>query len=203
MNTNLIGLSIGSGVGNSSVLSTSIAAFSIGFLLLAFVSLSFVTDASAQGMSVSSQTAVAEVAPPPLKILSKTEKTALETETQAKGRTSLTLNLMEARLKAAEQCYSSEDYFAMYQELGGFQALIDNQLGFLLQNSGTSNKAVASLKKFEFSLHSFAPRIELHRRDVPSAYEPYLKSLLKYMSEAREKALEPLFGDAGQPRSLD
>ena len=88
----------------------------------------------------------------------------------------------------------------MYQELGGFQALLDNQLDFLLRNSSTSNKSIVSLKKFEFSLHAFAPRIELLRREVPSEYEPYLLSLLKYLNEAREKALEPLFGDAGQPR---
>jgi len=154
-------------------------------------------------MSVTSQSATVDAAPPPLKILSKDEKTALEAENQAKGRTSLTLNLMEARLKAAELCHSNEDYFAMYQELGGFQALLDNQLEFLLQNSTTSNKAITGLKKFEINLHAFAPRIELLRRDVPSAYEPYLKSLLKYLSEAREKALEPLFGDAGQSTRLN
>jgi hypothetical protein len=200
MNTNLISLYIGYGVGNSSMTTPSLAACSIGFLTLTFVSLSFVTNASAQqGMSVSSQTAVAEAAPPPLKLLSKDEKTALEAEPQAKGRTSLTLNLMETRLKAAEQFHSSEEYVSMYKELGGFQALLDNQLEFLIRNSGTSNKAVSSLKKFEISLHAFAPRIELLRREVPSTYEPYLKSLLKYLSEAREKALEPLFGDAGQP----
>lgn len=199
MNTYQSSLYIGCGVGSSSMTTTSLTACSIGFLLLTFVSLSFVTNASAQSMSAASQTAVAETAPPPLKLLSKDEKTALEAESQAKGRTSLTLDLMEARLKAAEQFHSSEEYFSMYKELGGFQALLDNQLEFLIRNSGTSNKVVSSLKKFEISLHAFAPRIEILRREVPSTYEPYLKSLLKYLSEAREKALEPLFGDAGQP----
>ena len=151
-------------------------------------------------MSPVSKSDVRDGAPPPLKVLSKDEKTALEAETQPKNRTGLTLTLMEARLRSAEKSHSSEDYFAMYKDLGGFQALLDNQLDFLLRNSSTSNKSIVSLKKFEISLHSFAPRIELLRRDVPSEYEPYLESLLKYLSEAREKALEPLFGDAGQPR---
>lgn len=203
MDTNQISLYIAHGVGYFSTIKISVTTCSIVFLLLAFVSLSFVTNASAQGMTVASQTAFNEVAPPPLAILSKDEKTALEADPQAKSRTSLTLTLMEARLKAAEQHYSGEDYVSMYKELGGFQALLENQLGFLLRSSGTSNKAVTSLKKFEISLHAFAPRIEILRREVPTAYEPYLKSLLKNLSEARERALEPLFGSAGQPDQLN
>ena len=169
-------------------------------LLITFFSLALTQSTAGQGMTLASQTDGRDAAPPPLKLLSKNEKSALEGDTQPKSRTALTLSLMEERLKSAEQSHSSEDYFAMYQELGGFQALLDNQLDFLLRNSSTSNKSIVSLKKFEFSLHAFTPRIELIRRDVPSEYEPYLKSLLKYINDAREKALEPLFGDAGQPR---
>lgn len=180
-----------------------ISARPVSLLLITLFSLALVTTIAGQSMNVASQSGTPEAAPPPLKLLSKNEKTALEAEGQPKGRTALTLTLMETRLKSAEQFHSSENYFSMYQELGGFQALLDNQLDFLLRSSSTSNKSVTSLKKFEISLHAFAPRIELLRRDVPSEYEPYLRSLLKYLNEAREKALEPLFGDAGQPGQND
>lgn len=180
--------------------STLISARPITLLLITFFLLALVQTALGQGISPVSQSDARDGAPPPLKLLSKNEKSALEADSQPKSRTALTLSLMEDRLKSAEQHHSSEDYFAMYQELGGFQALLDNQLDFLLRNSSTSNKSIVSLKKFEISLHAFAPRIEILRREVPSEYEPYLLSLLKYLNEAREKALEPLFGDAGQPR---
>ena len=199
MDIRQLSLIIKNDMGRSST-SMLISARPIILLLITFVSLSLVQTARGQGMSPASQSGARDGAPPPLKLLSKNERSALEADSQPKSRTALTLTMMEERLTSAEKSHSSEDYFGMYQELGGFQALLDNQLDFLLRNSSTSNKSIVSLKKFEFSLHTFAPRIELLRREVPSEYEPYLLSLLKYLNEAREKALEPLFGDAGQPR---
>jgi len=180
---------------------TWLAACSLSCLTLLSISLIFAATADAQITTNVSQTDAFDTAPPPMKLLSKDEKTSLESESRPKERTSLTLSLMEARLKTAEKNCTGEDYKGMYDELGGFQALLDNNLDFLLRSSSASNKAIASLKKFEISLHGFAPRIEILRREAPSSHESYLRGLLKHLSDARERALEPLFGDAGEPRN--
>ena len=134
-------------------------------------------------------------APPPLKMLSKTERAQLNEKTEPKERTSLALQLMESRLKAAEKFQVDENYSLMYAELGGFHALMDNTLDFLLHNSASEGKRLSGLKKFEIGLREFTPRIETIRRESPFNFEPYIKNLLKYISEDREKAIQPFFGN--------
>ena len=39
----------------------------------------------------------------------------------------------------------------------------------------------------------------LIRREIPVEYDPYLKSLIRYLRDARTKAVEPLFADTVVP----
>lgn len=137
--------------------------------------------------------------PPPLKLLSKEEKSALEAQADIKKRTVLTLELMEARLVKAETGKTNEEYRKMFDELGGFHALMDNTLNFLNKNNAGSGKVLNNFKRIEISLRKYITRLELIRRDLPPEYEPYVRRLVKYVREARTKAVEPLFGETVLP----
>jgi hypothetical protein len=134
-------------------------------------------------------------APPPLKLLSKTERTQLNEKIDLKERANLAVQFMDSRLKAAEKFRVDENYSLMYAELGGFHALMDNTLDFLLHSGSNEGRRLSSLKKFEISLREFVPRIEGIRREAPVSFEPYVEKLLKYISDAREKAIQPFFGN--------
>lgn len=136
-----------------------------------------------------------DVPPPPLKMMSKTEKAELATKTEPKERVNLALQFMEARLKSAEKDRIDENYSVMYAELGGFDAIMDSTLDYLLHSNANEGRRLNSLKKFEIGLREFVPRIEGIRRETPLNFEPYLKSLLKYISDAREKAIAPFFSN--------
>jgi len=136
-----------------------------------------------------------DVPPPPLKMMSKTEKAELATKTEPKERVNLALQFMESRLKSAEKDRIDENYSVMYAELGGFDAIMDSTLDYLLHANANEGRRLNSLKKFEIGLREFVPRIEGIRRDSPLNFEPYLKSLLKYISDAREKAIAPFFSN--------
>jgi hypothetical protein len=133
-------------------------------------------------------------APPPIKLLSKTERTQLAEKHDTKERTALTLQLMETRLHSAEKFRTDENYSLMYAELGGFHALMDNGIAFLLANS-SEGKKLGSLKRFEITLRSFVPRLETIRRDLPLNFDPYIKQLILDVGDAREKAMRPFFSD--------
>jgi len=135
-----------------------------------------------------------ESAPPPIKLLSKTERTQLAEKHETKDRTFLTLQLMETRLHSAEKFRTDENYSLMYAELGGFHALMDDGLKFLLLNSGEGRK-LGTLKKFEITLRGFVPRLEALRRDLPLNFDPYIKQLILDVGDAREKAMQPFFSD--------
>src|SRR5690606_23444855 len=100
----------------------------------------------------------------------------------------------------AEEFNAKEDYAAMYNELGGFHALMDDTLAFL-ESAPRKDKTLNNLKRFEMTLRSFAPRLAMIRREIPLEYDHYIRVLLKYLRDARSKAIEPLFGNSVVPNS--
>jgi len=147
------------------------------------------------------QEGIGEVAPPPMRIISKEESAQLEAVKDVKRRTKLALELMDLRLRRAEMLHSQEQYSEVFKELGGFHGLMDNTLAFLDRGDENSRKILNNYKRFEIGLRELRPRLELIRREVPSNYEFYVRNLIIYLRDARSKAVEPLFGDTVIPRT--
>lgn len=150
---------------------------------------------------VPGQIAPLEIAPPPLKILSRDELASLNAIRDVKTRTQTALSLMEFRLKQAESMIEQSKLDQMYKELGSFHGLMDNTLAYLDSGEKNSNRVLNNFKRFEMGLRQFRPRLELIRRTVPSMYEPYVNNLIVYLRDARAKAVEPFFSDTVVPRS--
>ncbi len=138
-------------------------------------------------------------APPPVKIISKDEKSALAAVPDIKNHTKLAIELMEARLKKAEELTTQESFTAMFNELGGFHALMDDTIKFLNRNDTGGGKILNNFKRFELALRAFTPRIELIRRELPERFEFYVRRLLKTVRDTRSKAVEPLYNNSIVP----
>jgi len=138
-----------------------------------------------------------DAAPPPLKLLSKSEKDQLASAKDVKDRTKMSLELMDARVKVAEQYLPQERLEMVFRELGGFHALVDDALAHLTASDSNKKKVLDNFKRFELGLRTFNLRLELIRREMPPQREYYLRLLLREMREARARAVEPLFGDIG------
>lgn len=135
----------------------------------------------------------ANIAPPPVKVISKEEKSALAGSSDVKDRTKLAIDLMEARLKKAESLNTTESYNDLLNELGSFNALMDDALKFLNRNDDGRGKVMNTFKKFEMALRTFMPRIEIIRRDLPDNFEYHVRKLLRTVRDARAKAVEPFY----------
>ena len=144
---------------------------------------------------------IEDAAPPPLKMIPRDTKVLLTAERQPKSRTNLALELMNTSLVRAEELDSKDQFVDMYRELGTFHAIMDDTLNFLYGR--TDDGVLKNFKKFEMGLRSFAPRLEVMRRDLPVQYEPYVKSLIKYVRDTREKAIEPFYGNTVVPNTRD
>lgn len=166
--------------------------------LLTFLSL-FVIFAFQFSVSAQEQDDLPEVAPPPLKLMSKDEKNRLDSKTDLKDRTKLSLELMDLRMDTAERFATSREYDLMFRELGGFQALLDDGLNFLGRRDVGSGKVLDNFKRFEIGLRAFSPRIETIRRELPLRYDDYVRKLMKYVRDARAKATDSLFGETVVP----
>ncbi len=156
--------------------------------------LSTIVLAASSGI-VAGQTDPDESAPPPVRVITRDEGIRLTRERDVKARTLVALELMNARIAAAEKAAGLEDFEKMYTELGGFLGILDNTIDFLLRSDNNSDKVLSNFKRFEIGLRGYVPKIELIRRELPLRYEPFVKSTIKYIRDARSKALEPLFGD--------
>lgn len=137
--------------------------------------------------------------PPPLKVLSKDERKALDVESDSRKRTRLSIDLMDKRLAKAEGLAAASAYRAMFFELGVFEGLMEDTLRFLRKNNRGSGRDLDNFKRFEIALRGFTPRIELLRRGSPPRYDGYLTSLQRELREARAEAVKPLFADTVVP----
>lgn len=149
--------------------------------------------------SVNAQDDPPDLAPPPLKRISKAEKDQLDAETNIKDHTKLALELMAVRLEKAEELSAGEGFDDMFTELGGFHALMDNTLAFLIKGNTNNGKVLNNIKRFEIGLRAFMPRLETLRRESPIKYETYVRNLIRYLRDARTKAIEPFFGTSVVP----
>lgn len=147
------------------------------------------------------QTEEQDIAPPPLKFVSKEELAQLNIVTDVKKRTKLALQLMSGRLAQAETFHTQEKLDDMFKQLGGFHGLMDNTLAFLDGSDKVSGKVLSNYKRFEIGLREYRPRLEIIRRDLPLRYEFYVRNLIKYLRDARAKAVEPLFSDTVVPNN--
>lgn len=168
-------------------------------LTIMLVSLSVISFG--QGASAQVDDEYADAAPPPVRAMSKDEHGRLDGTSGVKDRTKLALELMNARLTRAEESNAKGDFTQMYNELGGFHALMDDTLDFLYESSKDRDSVLNNLKRFELGLRTFAPRLGVLRREIPTEFDPYLKSLIHYLRDARSKAIEPLFADTVVPNS--
>lgn len=156
------------------------------------------------GVSVSAQEdeekIPANLAAPAVKIISKEEKDALANANDIKDRTKLALELMEARLKKAEALATTGDsYSATLNELGSFHALMDDTIRFLNTNNNGGGKIMSTYKRFEMTLRTFMPRLEIIRRDMPERFEYHVRRLLITVRDTRSRAVEPFYSTTVLP----
>ena len=150
------------------------------------------------GLSISvnaQENIITDAVPPPLSIVSKNEEIQLDGESNLKKRTELSLDLMESRLKKAELFTNEKKYRETLDELGGFQAIMRNTLGFLQKNDNGKGKILSNFKRFEINLRKFVPRLELVRRTMPEKFGFHVVELMKSVRKTRATAIEPLFDD--------
>jgi hypothetical protein len=135
-------------------------------------------------------------APPPLKSVSRGERSQLDTARDTKSRMRATLEMAEARLSRAEQLAAGQQYDAACGELGSYQGLIENFFTFLNDREPRKDKIRDVLKRLELALRAQGARIEAIRRVTPSEHAVNVKAILDFAYRARTEALNTFFGDA-------
>jgi hypothetical protein len=136
-----------------------------------------------------------DVAPPPLKLISKEEKDQLAAESGVKDRANLYIDMMEARLKKSEDLSSHDDFGSALTQLGSYEGLLEKMVSDL-ESENKSGKALSGFKKLEITLRQHMFRIETLRRLMPFKYGFHLTRLQRVIRRTRAEATESLFSDS-------
>jgi hypothetical protein len=136
-----------------------------------------------------------QTAPPPLKFISRSERTQLDGAKDPKSRLRTTLELAESHLVVAENKTTEKDYDAAASGVGRYWALIEDALAFLKTQKTDSNKTRDLYKRLELTLRAHGPRLTAIRRGTPNEYAVWIKEIEDFARKGRTEALNSFYGN--------
>ena len=133
-------------------------------------------------------------APPPLKIISRPERSQLNDSKDPKARVRTTFELAETHLAKAETQTSQHDYDGAAAEAGKYWALVEDVFSFLKTINRDNNKTRDLYKRIELTLRAQGPRLSAMRRSTPLEYAVWIKQIEDFARSGRTEALNSFYG---------
>src|SRR2546425_71089 len=133
-------------------------------------------------------------APPPLKTISRLERSQLNESKDAKSRVRMTLELALVHLAEAEAQTSQHDYPAAAAGAGRYWALVEDLFSFLKTMKSDSDKTRDLYKRVEMALRAHGPRLSAIRRGTPAEYSVWIKEIEDFARNGRTEALNSFYG---------
>jgi hypothetical protein len=133
-------------------------------------------------------------APPPMLIVTRSDRSELLSANDPKARLRATFTLAEDHLKRAETATDQKKFEEALSELGRYLGLIDDLRAFIATLSRDKGSTRDLYRHFEISVRPHIPRIAVMRRSTPLEYALHLKDAEEYIKEARSEALDSFYG---------
>jgi len=133
-------------------------------------------------------------APPPLKVISKEERQQLDQTKDAKDRLKLSIELADTHLTKAEQLTMQTEYEVALNEVGTYNAFIEDALENLSSLKQDSNKTRDLYKRLELALRADGPRLTAMRRITPLEFAVWIKKVEDFARAGRTEALNSFYG---------
>jgi hypothetical protein len=133
-------------------------------------------------------------APPPMRFVSREERSQLTTAKDPKDRLRTSIELTRNRLTRVEDFTSQRKFDQALEELGGYLGLLDDVRAFcggMIRDKGSTRDLY---RKLEIELRAQIPRLAVVRRTTPAAYIGHFKAAEEYVRETRSDALDSFYG---------
>jgi hypothetical protein len=135
-----------------------------------------------------------QTAPPPLKIITRLERSQLNESKDPKARVKTTIELAESHLTNAENQTLQHEYDIAAAEAGMYWALVEDALSFMKTMDRDNNRKRDLYKRLELSLRAHGPRLSMMRRSTPSEYAVWIKEIEDFARKGRTEALDSFYG---------
>jgi hypothetical protein len=135
-----------------------------------------------------------QAAPPPLKIISRSERTQLENTKDEKSRVKLSLELAENHLANLETKTAEQQFEAAAAEAGLYWALVEDVMNYMKRLQKDNNKKRDLYKRLELTLRAHGTRLSTVRRSTPAEYAVWIKEIEDFARHGRTEALNSFYG---------
>jgi hypothetical protein len=152
-------------------------------------------EARAQEADAPQQQQLRYEGPPPLRYLPQEVRGRLEAERDPKARAKLGMLIAEECLNRAEQFADQDQFVAATGQVGVYEAVVADTIGFLHKPGRANNKQRDIFKRVEITLRSHVTRLESIRRELPSQHAVYLRDAIDFVRDHRDKALGAFYDD--------
>ena len=163
-------------------------------ILLALVAIACV-EARAQE-AAAQQPIPRDEGPPPLRYLPQDLRGRLESERDPKARAKLGMLIAEECLERAQQFADQDQFVAATGQVGVYEAVVADTIGFLHKPGRANNKQRDIFKRVEITLRAHVTRLESIRRGLPSQHAVYLRDAIDFVRDHRDKALGAFYDDS-------
>ena len=133
-------------------------------------------------------------APPPMRFVSRNERTELDAARDPKSRLRATLSLAEGHLQRTEEFTSQKKFDDAAQELGEYLGLIGDMRLFVATLNHDKNATRDIYRHFEIAVRPHIPRLAVIGRETPASYAGNIKDAEEYIKDTRSEALDSFYG---------
>jgi hypothetical protein len=134
--------------------------------------------------------------PPPMRYLPQDVRGRLDAERDPKARARLGMLIAEECLERAAQYADQDQFVAATAQVGVYEAVVEDTVGFLHKPGRANNKLRDIFKRVEITLRTHVTRLESIRRGLPSQHAVYLRDAIDFVRDHRDKALGAFYDDA-------
>ena len=135
-------------------------------------------------------------APPPMRFVSRDERSQLNTAKDPKARLRATLDFANEHLNKVEDFSAQRKFDQASEELGRYLGLLEDAQNLLFaMNSGKGNTRDL-YRHVEIGLRPLPPRLAVVRRLTPVEYAGHIKTAEEYTRDLRSRILDTFYGPA-------
>jgi hypothetical protein len=135
-------------------------------------------------------------APPPMRFVSRDERSVLNNARDPKARLRTTLELANDHLVKVEEFSSAKNFEQASEELGRYLGLLEDAQSFLFALNSGKNNTRDLYKHAEIGLRPLGPRLAVVRRVTPVEYAVNIKTAEDYTRDLRSRILDSFYGPA-------
>jgi len=133
-------------------------------------------------------------APPPMHLVSKTDRSQLDDSRDPKARLRATITLSEEHLTRAEKLTEEKKFDEALAELGSYLGLVGDLRDYFAKLDATKNSTRDLYRHFEWQVRPHIPRLAIIQRTTPAAYVHNIKDAEEFIKDTRSEALDSFYG---------